>query len=135
MTRGARWTLGLLVAWTLFVWGTRISNALGGTESTSDKVVSIVLSVTFVALAVASAWLLVRLWRGGVLDRSWAAMVATFAAWTTAVWLVRMTTIALSDNTAAFKVVHVVLGLVSIGLAITPGREAVRRWSAPVAAH
>ncbi len=135
MTRAARWALGALAAWTTYVWTTRISNALGGTESTTDKVTSIVFAVIFLVFATGSAVLLVRLWRGAVFDRAWAGFVALFAAWTTVVWGVRFVTIGLSDNTVAFKVVHVVLGLVSIGLAALPAREAVARWSAPATAH
>ncbi len=134
MTRLARWSLGALVAWTAFVWTTRISNALEGNESTVDKATSIVFAVIFLAFAAGSVVLLVRLWRGALLDRSWAGFVALFAAWTTCVWCVRFVTIGFSGNTLAFKVVHIVLGLISIGLAALPAREAIARWSQPAAA-
>jgi hypothetical protein len=135
MTRAARWSLGALTAWTAFVWTTRISNALNGTESTADKALSIVFAVIFLGFAIGSVVLLVRLWKGAIFDRTWAGFVALFAAWTTTVWCVRFVTIGLSDNTMAFKLVHIVLGLISIGLAALPAREAVARWSQPVTAH
>lgn len=91
-------------AWTLLVWAGRIRNAVDGNEGTG----AIVLAATFVLGAVA-----VLATRGRV-----AAVVVALAAWTTAVWVVRAIDIAfLSDRSAGFVAVHLVLAAVSIGLA------------------
>jgi hypothetical protein len=110
--------LGALGVWTVFVWGNRLSNAWSSTtESTGAKVVSTVLAVSFLAFALGALVVLVRWWSSpppaGV-----ATFVAAFAGWTLVVWVVRMVAIAVGDHGAAFKIVHVALGLVSIALAV-----------------
>jgi len=109
-----------LALWSLFVWGVRIRNAAGDLGAT-------VLSVTFVALAVA-----VLVTRGG----RWSTVA--LAAWTTLVWAVRVVDIILlSDHEAAFKAVHGMLALVSIALAVFAARAVTRpatRSSATVTA-
>ncbi len=47
-------------------------------------------------------------------------------AWTVAVWVVRIPMIALDDRSVGFKVVHAVLGLISIGLAAVVWRSTSR---------
>lgn len=96
---------GALAVLTLLVWGVRIRNAAGELGPT-------VLSVTFVALAVA-----VLLTKGG------RSATLALAGWTTAVWVVRLVDIALfSDHEAAFVVVHSVLAVVSVSLAVAAAR-------------
>lgn len=89
-----------LALWSLFVWGVRLKNADGSIGAT-------LLSIGFLALAAA----VLRFQRNGFL-------IVTLAGLTILVWLLRIVDIVfLSDHGAGFKVVHVVLGLVSMALA------------------
>lgn len=122
MTRSARVTLLLFVAWTAFVWISRISNTLRSTtESTGGKVVSTVLSILMLALAVAVLTVLVRGWAGPVGAGSIRALRLA-AVVTIVVWAVRVPQIVFLDDDpthgAGFKIVHAVLGLISILFAL-----------------
>jgi hypothetical protein len=102
-----------LAGWSLFVWTTRIGNIWNDAEaSTGAKVASTALALSFTVLALA---VLAAGWRRAEPQR-YAAVVA-LAAWTTGVWVARMTTIATGDREVGFKVVHGVLAVVSIALA------------------
>ncbi|HMG42154.1 MAG TPA: hypothetical protein VK611_12530 [Acidimicrobiales bacterium] len=107
----SRWPVVALVAWTFFVWTTRIGNIWGDDGlDTAGKVgrTALALSFTFLALAVVGA-----LWR----RPSWLRpTVVALAAWTTGVWLVRDTSILFGDHDTSFKIVHTVLAVVSIAL-------------------
>lgn len=108
----------VLAAWTLFVWGGRIRNAL----TDSGGAGPVVLALTFVALAVA-----VLATRGRR-----APVVLALAGWTVAVWVPRAVDIALlSDHDAAFVVVHLVLAAVSVVLAAWVARDVTRSGRAP----
>lgn len=121
-----RGLLGALCAWTVFVWGNRISNAWSSTtEATSGKVVSTALAASFLVFAGGGIVVLVRSWSAG-LTRSSRTFLVAFAGWTIAVWCVRIVTIAVADHGVAFKVVHALLGLISIGLAVGVARAARR---------
>jgi hypothetical protein len=122
----AKWLVGALCAWTVFVWGNRIANAWSSTtETTSAKAISTVLAVSFLAFAVGGAVVLARSW-ACPLTRNAQRFLTAFAVWTVAVWCVRIVGIGLDDHGAGFKIVHVVLGLVSIALAVGVVRS-VRR--------
>ena len=109
---GPRRTALLLVAWTLFVWLTRVRNALGDDDlSTAGKAGALVLSASFVVLA---GLVLDATVRHG--DRR-AALVALLGLWTVVVWPVRVVQIAAANHGAGFVVVHVALGVLSIALA------------------
>lgn len=87
------------VAWTLFVWAVRIKNADG-------SVGAVVLSLTFIVPAIAA---LVRP----------AVVLRPLVAWTVVVWLLRVGDIVVaSDHGVAFKVVHTLLGVVSVALGL-----------------
>lgn len=89
-----------LALWTFFVWGVRIKNADG--------------SVGAIALSL----LLIGLGALVLLTRSNGFVVVLLAGTTILVWLVRIVDIvAFSDHGAGFKVVHAILGLVSLALA------------------
>jgi hypothetical protein len=107
-----------LVAWTFFVWTTRIGNIWRDDDlDTAGKVgrTALALSFTMLALAVVGA-----LWR----RPSWLRpTVVALAVWTTGVWLVRDTSILVGDHDTAFKVVHTVLAVVSIGLSALALRQ------------
>jgi hypothetical protein len=102
-----------LVVWTFFVWTTRIGNIWGDDDlDTAGKVGRTALALSFTVLA---AVVLLALWRGtGAQSRM---AVLALAGWTAAVWAVRDTSILIGDHDTAFKVVHTVLAVVSIGLA------------------
>lgn len=101
-----------LVVWTLLIWTTRIRNIWGDDElDATAKWGRTALALSFTVLAVAVA---VAAWR-----RARPALrlsVLTLAGWTTAVWLVRSADITTGDHDAAFKIVHLVLAVVSIAL-------------------
>ena len=107
----SRWSVVALVAWTFFVWTTRIGNIWGDDDlDTAGKVgrTALALSFTFLALAVVGA-----LWR----RPSWLRpTVVALAVWTTGVWLVRDTSVLFGDHDTSFKIVHTVLAVVSIAL-------------------
>jgi hypothetical protein len=111
-----------LVAWTFFVWTTRIGNIWRDADlDTGEKVgrTGLALSFTLLALAVVGA-----LWRGSARTRLVA--VGALAAWSTAVWIVRDARILVADHEVGFKVVHTVLAVVSIVLSVLAWHEARR---------
>jgi hypothetical protein len=116
----------VLAGWTLFVWATRIRNALGDEDlSGGSKAVSVTVAALFTLGGLA---VLVSALRRQHL----VAAVGALAAFTTVYWPVRVVQIALADHDAAFVVVHAALGVVSVGLAAwawvsLAGRGAPRR--------
>ena len=111
-----------LVAWTFFVWTTRIGNIWRDADlDTGDKVGRTGLALSFTLLAVGAV---VALWRGS--ERTRLVAVGALAAWSTAVWVVRDARILVADHEVGFKVVHTVLAVVSIGLSVLAWREARR---------
>lgn len=120
-----RWPIVALAAWSAFVWCTRISNAWNdASATTTTKVGATVLSLSVLALAGASVGVVVRARRRPVTTGE-QRVVQVFAGWTIVVWVVRAVEISLADyaanpaitNPTGFKIVHIVLGLVSIALA------------------
>ena len=124
-----RWVLlAVFVVWTAYVWVTRIANAWGsGTETTGGKVVSTVLSGVMLALAAGSVVVLAQTWRRPLTVAA-ARFLQVFCGVTVVVWVVRAAQIVASDHDVPFKAVHVVLGVISIALAV-----GVWRTAAPVA--
>jgi hypothetical protein len=109
----------VFVAWTLFVWATRIRNIwTDDTLTTSGQLGRTALVLAFVVPAVAVAVGLVR--RRGAPWLTW--VIRGFAAWTVGFWVVRLVGIVLHGQSAAFVAVHAVLGLVSSVLAIAAWR-------------
>jgi hypothetical protein len=113
-----RWALlAVFVAWTTYVWVTRITNTWGSDiETTGAKVFSTVLSGVMLALAVGGVVVLVRTWKRPLTVGA-ARFLQVYCGVTVVVWVVRAVQIIASDHTVAFKVVHVVLGVISIALA------------------
>jgi hypothetical protein len=124
-----RWPVVLFVAWSAYVWVTRIVNALG--DDTADKAFALALSASVLALAAATAVVLVRA-RDRAITAPEARLWRAAAAWTALVWLVRGAEIMVSDHAAGFKVVHVAIGAVSIALAAATVRVARRERAAAV---
>lgn len=89
-----------LVAWTLFIWATRIRNVVADDGGLAELVVPVGLVLVAVATLV---------------DRR---SLPLLAAVTVVVWLVRVPLVLSRDHDAAFVVVHVALALVSISLAV-----------------
>ena len=111
-----RWLLLAFAAWTVLVWVGRIDNVLGDPDlSTGGRAARLALALSFMVLGLAVAVLAVR---GRPLDRRGRVLVAVAAGWTVAVWVVRGGQIALGDHSVGFVVVHLVLAVVSIGLAL-----------------
>jgi hypothetical protein len=104
------------VAWTGFVWIGRIRNALADDELRGAALAGVVaLSATFLVLAASALVLLVRWARGRAPTRADRAVVLANLVWAAGVWAVRIVDIALlDDHDAAFVVVHVALGVVSV---------------------
>jgi hypothetical protein len=121
-----------LVAWTFFVWTTRIGNIWRDADlDTGEKVGRTGLAASFTLLAVA---VVVALWRGS--PRARLVTVGALAGWSTAVWVVRDARILVADHEVGFKVVHTVLAVVSIVLSVLAWREARRATgAAPRPAH
>jgi peptidoglycan/LPS O-acetylase OafA/YrhL len=119
-----------LVAWTFFVWTTRIFNIWGDDAlDTGEKWGRTLLALSFTVLAVA---VVVALVRGAAGPLRWS--VGALVAWSVAVWAVRDVRIVAADHEIGFKVVHVVLGVVSIVLAALAWRED-RRAASPAPAE
>jgi hypothetical protein len=111
-----------LVAWTFFVWTTRIGNIWRDADlDTGEKVGRTTLALSFTLLAVG---VVVALWRGS--GRARLVAVGALAAWSTGVWVVRDVGILAADHEVGFKVVHTVLAVVSIVLSALAWREARR---------
>jgi len=111
-----RW-LAALGVWTLLVWATRIDNVLAQDDLTgAGRAARLALALSFTVGGVA---LLTVAWRarGRTVCRAEALVVDVVCWWTIVVWAVRGVQIALGDHDAAFIVVHVLLGIVSIALA------------------
>lgn len=108
-----------LVVWTLLIWTTRIRNIWGDDGlDTAGKWGRTALALSFTVLALAVA---VAAWRRAPAARR--GSVVALAGWTTAVWLVRSVDITAGHHDAAFKVVHLVLAVVSIVLSVLAVRE------------
>ena len=112
-------------AWTVFVWGTRISNVVDDPgSSTFDLVLAVALTVLGVVV-LATAW-----------RRRPAWPVPTLVVVTVAAWALRTPPLLLDpEHGAAFKAVHAGLAVVSVVLAVLAWRSwRSRSSSAAVAA-
>jgi len=116
MTLRSRIVLIAFVVWTAFVWGNRISNTLRSEESAGAKTFSTVLSLVLLAFAAAVVVVAVKAWKGQ-LAVGGAKVLMGAAALTVVVWLVRVPMILMAHHGAPFKIVHLMLGVVSVVLA------------------
>lgn len=110
----------------IFVWITRIKNAAGdGAMSSTGKAIAITTSLLFAAAA--SVLVVAHLRR-----LPWARSGAiVFGVVSGVYWIVRAITIAARDHSAGFKAVHIVLALISVGLAAWTLRAALVRAATP----
>ena len=123
-----------LVAWTVLVWGTRIDNIVGDDGlSAAGKAIRLALAGSLLVLAVLAGteWWAAR--RRPTTPSGFRAKIVPLAVWTTLVWAVRATGIALGDHDAAFISVHLVLAVVSIALvaAVLAARPALPGTEGP----
>jgi hypothetical protein len=110
--RSRSWPALGLAAWTLFVWLTRVRNAVSdGDLGFGERALSLLLAASFVVLACFVLQAATR--RRERLGRT----VLVLAAWTTLVWIVRGMSIATGDHSIGFVIVHLLLGVISIALA------------------
>jgi len=110
VNRASRVAALVNAAWMTFVWATRINNAVGdATLSRSGAVLAYSLSAVGIASA---AVLVVAAWKGVAVGA-----VVPLAAVQIVVWVVRGATIAFGSRAVGFKVVHVVLAVISVSLA------------------
>ncbi|HEX7096126.1 MAG TPA: hypothetical protein VF183_09595 [Acidimicrobiales bacterium] len=117
-----------LAAWTVFVWATRIRNALGDDElSGAETAIALTTSVVFVALALAVLVAVVR-------SSHVRLAVAVLAALSVVYWPVRVVQITLADHSVGFTVVHAALGVVSVVLSVWAWRAVIGRARSPRAA-
>ena len=100
-----RWpALTVLVAWTVFLWISRLRNVVGNDELDAwGQTWRIGVVIVFVTLAILAAS---------------GRAVGVLVWWTVGFWIVRGGGILLDDHDAAFKVVHTALMVVSIGAAM-----------------
>ena len=106
--------------WTLFVWGTRVRNIAGDDEiNTGERAFGYLVSALFVAAALA----IVALFVGRRYERL-RALLAVFAIATVGWWTVRSVSILVHEHSWAFRIVHVVLGVISSVLAVAAWRSA-----------
>lgn len=115
--QAARWWIAPLVAWTLFLWSSRIRNVVQNDDLDGFGLAwRLGAAAVFLVLGLlAGLWL----WRG----RPGAWTLGALASWTIVYWAVRGTGIMLDSNHGAgFKLVHAVLMAVSFGVVIAAAR-------------
>ena len=106
--------------WTLFVWGTRVRNIAGDDEiSSGERAFGYLVSGLFIAAALAIGALLV-----GRRHERLRVLLAVFAIATVGWWTVRSVSILVHEHSWAFRIVHIVLGVVSSVLAVAAWRAA-----------
>jgi hypothetical protein len=118
--RRAFLAVGLFLAWTAFVWLGRVRNAFGDPAlSAQERTGPLLLAASFVLPTLAVLVALSGSVRGRRLLDPWASiLLRVLAGWTTVLWVVRAADIVFAgDHEVGFVVVHVVLAVVSIGLA------------------
>ncbi len=125
-------SLWALAAWTLFVWVSRVRNiAVDDELAGSDRIIRFALSGGFVVLG---ATVVVGLILARNLPElpAWtktAGLVLAFYGIVT--WLFRGVDIAIGDHSRGFIIVHLVLGLITIGLSLLALRSLKYSWRKP----
>jgi hypothetical protein len=126
MTTRSAISVGSFLIWTVFVWGiVRVRNIMGDAElSSSERTWPLILAATlWVPAAVLLVSLVVALIRKRPFAQAATIGVAVLGVWTTLVWMVRAFDIALASNRELpFIVVHLLLAVISVGLAVAAAR-------------
>jgi len=120
-------SVGAFLVWTIFVWGiVRVRNIMGDADLTgSERTWPLILAASlWVPAAVLLMVLVITLIRKKPFAQAATVGVAVLGVWTTLVWMVRAFDIALvSDRELPFIVVHLVLAVISVGLAVLAARS------------
>lgn len=124
MNKFAKPALLTLSAWTVFIWIARIRNIADDEDLEGwGRLWRLGVSVAFIAMAVGVVILVLRSRRGSkgdllvLLRPAPAAQIGSVLAVLGSLWwIVRGAQILLSDHEIAFKVVHSVLGIITVGL-------------------
>ncbi|CAB5042237.1 MAG: hypothetical protein F2942_00695 [Actinobacteria bacterium] len=115
-------SVGAFLVWTIFVWGiVRVRNIMGDAELTSsERTWPLILAASlWVPAVVLLIVLVVTVIRKKPFGQAATVGVAVLGVWTTLVWMVRAFDIALvSDRELPFILVHLVLAVISVGLAV-----------------
>lgn len=108
------------MAWTLFLWVTRLRNVATDDEIVgADRVWTMIGASAFVLAAVVVGLRVVqREVTGQSLDRVDVVGISSFALVSIGWWLVRGTQIALNDHSLGFIVIHIILGGGTIAFAL-----------------
>lgn len=106
----------VLIAWTVFLWLSRLRNVLNDNDlSSGGRAIRVGVVVIFVALAAAAA-VAVR--------RRQSKVLVLFVTWTVGYWLVRGIGILIDgDHSWRFKGVHAVLMVISLTLSALTARQ------------
>ena len=106
----------VLVAITVVVWVVRVVNVFGDDSlSGSARLWRLLVAGCFLAFAGLAAVVLSGRWAGHRLGST--RLVAMFCLWTMVFWAVRSIGILLGDYDTEFTLVHVLLAVVSVGVA------------------
>lgn len=106
----------VLVAVTVVVWVVRVVNVFGDDSlSGSARLWRLLVAGCFLVFAGLAVAVLSGRWAGHRLGST--RLVAMFCLWTMVFWAVRSIGILLGDYDTEFTLVHVLLALVSVGLA------------------
>ena len=106
----------VLVAVTVVVWAVRVVNVFGNDSlSGSARLWQLLVAGCFLAFAGLAVAVLSGRWAGHRLGST--RLVAMFCLWTMVFWAVRSIGILLGDYDTEFTLVHVLLALVSVGVA------------------
>ena len=106
----------VLVAVTVVVWVVRVVNVFGDDSlSGSARLWRLLVAGCFLVFAGLAVAVLSGRWTGHRLGSP--RLVAMFCLWTMVFWAVRSTGILLGDYDTEFTLVHVLLALVSVGVA------------------
>jgi uncharacterized membrane protein len=110
----------------MFVWGiVRVRNIMGDAElASSERTWPLILAASlWVPAAVLLIVLVVTVIRKKPFGKAATVGVAVLGVWTTLVWMVRAFDIALvSNRELPFILVHLMLGVISVGLAVLAAR-------------
>lgn len=100
------WAPWLLIAWTVFLWTSRLRNVLNDDDlTTTGLVIRIAIVVLFVVLAI---------WAGVGWLRNRRLPIMVLIVWSIGYWVIRGGGILIGDWSASFKIVHTVLMVVSL---------------------
>ncbi len=128
--RFRHWSIAAFGAWNAAIWLTRIRNILNDDGLTSGgKALWMVPALVFGLGGLVALW---AWWKGvPALARPLAAVILAVLVY----WPVRTVFMLFADHTAAFKVVHLVLAVVSVGLAVVAGQRLMRTNLIPRGAY